>query len=110
MCIYNYIRCVHKYRKCVYNTYVDFMTVVIFLNCLYYKSGFTTNGEFNSLRWKGNKRPLTVLQVKTEARKAYKSKGLKTLMNMLTPLGKFTHFFCCMHGVRIVHVLDCAYI
>ena len=33
--------------------------------------GFTSDGEFNSLRWKGNTRTLTVLQVKTEARAKY---------------------------------------
>ena len=45
--------------------------------------GFTSDGEFNSLRWKGNTRPLTVLQVKTEARAKYQNKGLKTLLEML---------------------------
>ena len=57
-------------------------------------TGFTTDGEFNSLRWKGNTRPLTVLQVKTDARKVYQSKGFKTLMNVLTPIG---------NGISIVH-------
>lgn len=54
---------------------------------LYYNIGFTTNGEFNSLRWKDNTRPLTVLQVKSEVRSRYQHKGFKTLMEMLTPVG-----------------------
>lgn len=49
--------------------------------------GFTSNGEFNSLRWKGNTRPLTVLQVRSEARSKYKNKGFRTLSDMLTPEG-----------------------
>lgn len=49
--------------------------------------GFTTNGEFNSLRWKGNQRPLTVLDVKRKARSKYKNKGFRTLIKMLSPVG-----------------------
>ena len=49
--------------------------------------GFTSNGEFNSLRWKGNTRPLTVLQVRSEARSKYQNKGVRTLLDMLTPQG-----------------------
>ena len=32
-----------------------------YLNVFELFAGFTTNGEFNSLRWKGNSRPLTIL-------------------------------------------------
>lgn len=63
-------------------------------------AGFTTNGEFNSLRWKGNKHPLTVLQVRTEARSKYQRKGLSTLLNMLTPIGKMNTSDCvCCRGI-----------
>lgn len=54
---------------------------------MYMYVGFTTNGEFNSLRWKGYSRPLTVLQLKREARAKYQSKGLKSLLDMITPIG-----------------------
>ena len=64
----------------------------------FYITGFTTNGEFNSLRWKGNTRPLTILQVRTEARLKYQNKGLKTLMDMVTPCGtdkSYVHIVLC---------------
>lgn len=51
--------------------------------------GFTTNGEFNSLRWKGNSRPLTVLQIKSEVRSIYQRKGLQSLLAMITPFGEY---------------------
>lgn len=49
--------------------------------------GFTTDGEFNSLRWKGRSRPLTVLEIKSTVRSVYQRKGLKSLLSMLTPIG-----------------------
>lgn len=49
--------------------------------------GFTTDGEFNTLRWKGNTRPLTVLQLKREACAKYQNKGEKTLLHMIMPVG-----------------------
>ena len=47
--------------------------------------GFTSNGEFNSLRCTGNIRPLTVLQLKANCRSKYASMGKKALVAMLTP-------------------------
>ena len=52
---------------------------------------FTTNGEFNSLRWHGINRRLSILQVRTEARAKYAQKGYKTLMAMLSPIGKYMY-------------------
>lgn len=49
--------------------------------------GFTTDGEFNSLRWKGQSRPLTVLEIKSAVRSTYQRRGFKSLMSMLTPIG-----------------------
>lgn len=51
--------------------------------------GLTTDGEFNSLRWHGRTRPLTILQLRTESRAQYQNKSYKTMIEMLTPIGKF---------------------
>ena len=45
--------------------------------------GFTTDGEFNSLCWKGRSRPLTLLEIRSAVRSTYQRKGLKSLMKML---------------------------
>ncbi|XP_065891566.1 uncharacterized protein [Dysidea avara] len=49
-------------------------------------AGFTTDGEWNSLRSKGNTRPLTILQVRSEARAKYSHIKLARLAGMLTPV------------------------
>ena len=50
--------------------------------------GFTTDGEWNSLRSKGNTRPLSVFQVLSDARRKYSRTGLQTMIGMLSPLCK----------------------
>ncbi len=47
--------------------------------------GLVTNGEFNSVRLKGNTRPLNILQIKAEARAKYARKSKSTMLAMLTP-------------------------
>lgn len=47
-----------------------------------------TNGEFNSLRTQGYQRPISVLQIKANARMKYSRKGESTLLAMLTPISK----------------------
>ena len=54
-----------------------------------YFTGFVSNGEYNSMRAKGYTRPLPVLQIKAEARAKYCSVGLKTMLEMLTPVSKY---------------------
>ena len=49
--------------------------------------GFTTNGEWNSLRAQGNTRPLSVLQLRSIARSKYCHMGYQKMMGMLTPRG-----------------------
>ena len=49
--------------------------------------GLTANGGWNSLRTKGNTRPLSILQLRSEARAKYSRLGFKRMMNMLTPRG-----------------------
>lgn len=53
--------------------------------------GFVTNGEWNSIRMKGNTRPLSVLQIRAEVRKKYATIGVKKLEGMLTPKCKLGH-------------------
>ena len=47
--------------------------------------GFVTNGEFNSLRASGYKRPVSVFKIRSDARSKYSNKGEATLLAMLTP-------------------------
>ena len=49
--------------------------------------GFVSNGEYKSMRVKGNTRPLSVLQIKANARKKYSSAAHSTMVDMLTPKG-----------------------
>lgn len=50
--------------------------------------GFVSNGEYNSMKSHGYTRPLSVLQIRADARKKYSSMGKKTMMDMLTPKRK----------------------
>ncbi len=67
-------------------------------------TGLTTNGEFNSLWWKGNSRPLCVLHIKSQARSKFQCKGLKTLMDMLTPL---SNIYTCFHSHLCLPFIVC---
>ena len=49
--------------------------------------GFTTNGEWNSLRAQGNTRPLSVVQLRSIARSKYSHMGYQKMCGMLTPKG-----------------------
>ena len=49
--------------------------------------GFVSNGEFNTMRVKGYTRPLSVLQVKADAKKKYMKMAMSTMVNMLTLKG-----------------------
>lgn len=53
--------------------------------------GFTTNGEWNSLRAHDNTRPLSVLQLRSIARSKYCHMGYQKMMGMITPRGKVVH-------------------
>ncbi len=61
-------------------------------------SGFTTNGEWNSLRSKGNIRPLPVFEVRSKARKKYSHTSVNAMIDMLTPVREFK-VFLLGHGV-----------
>ena len=51
-------------------------------------SGFTTDGEWNSLRTKGNTRPLSVLQIRSDVRRKYARLTSKKLHGMITVMRK----------------------
>ena len=87
--------CIYMYMcTCTHSLYSDSPLYI------YMYVGITTNGEFNSLRWKGNTRPLTVLQLKREARAKYQNKGLKSLLDMITPIGM------CISITRHIHLFQ----
>ena len=48
-------------------------------------TGFTSNGEWNSLRSKGNSRPLSIFEVRSLARRKYSHLSAKRMIGMLTP-------------------------
>ena len=50
-----------------------------------YTSGLVTNGEFNSFRARGYKRPVSILKIRADARAKYSNKGEAALLAMLTP-------------------------
>lgn len=58
---------------------------------LYYfaRVGFVSNGEYNVFRAKGYSRPLSIIQLRSMARKKYSSMGVKKMIAMLTPKGTF---------------------
>lgn len=56
--------------------------------------GFTTNGEWNSLRSKGNTRPLSVFEVRSCARKKYSHASIKNMLGMLTPIRESAMMSC----------------
>ena len=68
-------------------------------------AGFVSNGEYNSMRVKGYTRPLSVLQIRSQARKKYSRMGFKTMLEMVTPQSMFsvTQYYCntCIY----MHVL-----
>lgn len=53
------------------------------------KIGFATDGEFNSFRVHGYKRPISIFQIKSNARAKYSLKGESSLLAMLTPIREF---------------------
>lgn len=78
--------------------------------------GFATNGEWNSLRTKGNTRPISVLQIRSNVRAKYSRMNLKKLIGMLTPKGitimitghiRTWHFAATMVTVGHMHEAVC---
>ena len=51
--------------------------------------GECTDGEWNTLRYRGNSRPLSILQIRTECRNKYRAVSKSTMMDMLSPTSMF---------------------
>ena len=71
--------------------FIDYTCIIILL-------GFTTDGEWNSLRTKGNTRPLSVFQIRANVRAKYSHISLKKLLRMIT-FSRISYFkaFCVFH-------------
>ena len=50
---------------------------------------FCLNGEYNSMRVKGYTRPLSVIQIRSDAKRKYSSLGVKSMIEMLTPISEY---------------------
>ena len=50
-------------------------------------SGFVTDGEWNSLRSKGIKRPLSIFEIRAQVCRKYSRLSVKIMTDMLTPKG-----------------------
>ena len=76
-----------------------------FICCIFICIGLVTNGEWNSLRTKGNTRPLSVLEIRSNIRLKYGRMGEKKMKKMLTPQRNhantcmLTRFFCLFIGL-----------
>lgn len=51
-------------------------------------TGFTTDGEWNTLRSKGNSQPLSILQIRSDANAKYAHMKQTKLIGMFTPMCK----------------------
>ena len=67
------------------------MWMLIKENVYVFTTGFTSNGEFNSLRSRGYTRPLSMLQIRSDVRRKYARLGKKKMFDMLTPRGIHLH-------------------
>ena len=64
-------------------------SILCYILCCYLLNlGFVTDGEWNSLRTKGNTRPLSILQIRADVRTKYSQMKAETLISMLSPKSK----------------------
>ena len=59
-------------------------------------AGFTSNGEWNSLRSKGNSRPLSTFEVRSLVRRKYSHLSAKRMIGMLTPKCELVDQICVL--------------
>lgn len=69
-------------------------------------TGFMSNGEYNVFRYKGYTRPLSIFQLRSQARKKFKSIGVKRMKGMLTPVGEGIYLSIgpCGHCMSILMI------
>lgn len=78
------LQCVLSARRVFLYNY-NSLSLVLLLTLI---SGFTSNGEHNSIRNRGYTRPLTVLQIRSDIRTKYSRLSETALTEMLTPQGE----------------------
>ena len=64
--------------------------------------GQCTNGEWNSLRCKGNTTPLSVLQIRADSRRKYANMSQLTLIKILTPIGEYKKHYDYPPSIHIM--------
>ena len=79
-CMYNACPC-----TCMCDCYVHVLKIIVY-------AGFVTNGEWNSNRTKGNTRPLSVFQIRSDVHSKYSRMGEKRMLKMITPQCKSLYF------------------
>ena len=65
-------------------------TVYLLIYNLYLSIGFVTDGEFNSLRTQGSKRPVSVIQLIMDAKNEARAIPSKEIEKFFTPVNKGT--------------------
>ena len=68
--------------------------------------GFTSNGEYNSMRNRGYTRPLSIFQIRSDVRAKYSRLSKKTMLDMLSPERK-TCYILPNPLVLIEYILAC---
>lgn len=72
------------------------------MNMFLFHAGFTSNGEYNSMRSRGYTRPLSVLQIKANVRTKYSRLSKQTMLNMLTPQSKYIYLLkLCLYPINL---------
>ena len=72
-----------KRKMHVAGGYVVHYGVIYLMSC----AGFTTDGEWNSLHTKGNTRPLSIFQIRADARSKFACTDITKMTNMVTLKG-----------------------
>ena len=71
-------------------------TIIIANNIILFEmhAGCSTDGEWNSIRSKGRKRPISIFEIRSRVRRTYQRLGITKLRGMITPIGEHMHATC----------------
>lgn len=72
----------------------------MYCTCVSFCLGFTTDGEFNSLRTVGNERPISVIELIKKSRHEVRSKSANTIASYLTLGGHGRLIFQCTSHIK----------
>ena len=72
------------------------ITIIIANNIILFEihAGCSTDGEWNSIRSKGRKRPISIFEIRSRVRRTYQRLGITKLRGMITPIGEHMHATC----------------